>query len=279
MKTTVFGWISLLAASGGCNSASEPRYSPAPEESRISIAGLKSRCDGNLSTPVTGDLTIGGKVIANDLYGEFSREIVIQDASGGIAIAVEGEELSDRFPFGAFVEVRCNGLVLSDYGGKIGLGYPPDEYGSRVIPVEEADRYIRISTDVEEMPRAVRLRFGEVSSRHVDTRVRFDGVRFAEPGLTWCDSDPETGRITSSEREIIDRNGARFVARTLHSCDYALEPLPDGEGSLIGVIDYFGGKFSLRVTFHEAEFPDNLSATDPEAVSGSGREPAAGKTD
>lgn len=259
MRTTAYGWISLLGLFGllgllgGCSSASEPRYEPAPEEIRISIAGLKSRCDGELAVPVTEDLVIRGQVVANDLYGEFDREIVIQDASGGIGIALDGERLHDRMPFGALVEVRCNGLVLSDYGGKIGLGYATDEYGNRSIPAEEADRYIRISTDVEQMPRAVRMGLDEVASRHIDTRVRFDGVRFTEPGSTWCDTD-ETGRTVTTEREITDRSGNRFIVRTLRSCDYAMESIPSGEGTLIGVIDYFGGKFSLRVTFHEIEF-------------------------
>lgn len=253
MKTTAFGWISLLGLLSGCSSASEPRYNPAPDESRISIAGLKSRSDGETSTPVTEDLTIRGQVVANDLYGEFNREIVIQDTSGGIGIALEGERLCVQYPFGTLVEVRCNGLVLSDYGGKIELGYRPDEFGSRAIPAEEINRYVRILSDPAPSPRAVRLNFNEVDSRNINTRVRFDGVRFSEPGSSWCDTD-ETGRTVTTEREITDLNGNRFIVRTLRYCDYAMEDLPSGEGSLIGIIDYFGGTFSLRVTFHEMDF-------------------------
>ena len=255
MKATVFLWISLLTATAGCNSASEPVYRSAPEESRISIAGLKSYCDGVVSAPVTEDLTVCGQVVANDLYGEFSQEIVIQDDSGGIGVALEGTGLSNRFPFGALVEIRCNGLVLTDYGGKVGIGSASGEYGSEAIPAEEIDRHVRISTDVGEMPRACRLAFDEVRSRYIDTRVRFDNVRFAEPGRTWCDTDPAEGRVVTTEREIVDSEGRRLAVRTLRTCDYALEPLPDGEGSLVGVLDYFGGEYMLRVTFREMDFP------------------------
>lgn len=241
----------LLAA---CNTATKPGFQETPQESNRSIAGLKALCDGRTSLRIAQDATICGQVVANDLYGEFSREIILQDDSGGIAIAVDGDPLADRFPFGARVEVRCNGLVLTDYGGKVGLGTEPDEYGSGVIPQEEIDRYFHFPGTAVEMPRSVSLTFGEVQSRHIDTRVRFERVRFVEAGELWCETDPETGRSVTTEREIIDEKGGRFFVRTLGSCDYADEPLPSGEGSLAGVIDYFGGKYALRVTFREVLF-------------------------
>lgn len=258
MKTIVSVSLLLLAA---CNTATEPEFQETPQASQLSIAGLKALCDGRSALRISQDATIRGQVVANDLYGEFSREIILQDDSGGIAVAVEGDDLADRFPFGALVEVRCNGLVLTDYGGKVGLGTEPGEYGSGVIPQEEIERYFHFpGTDVE-MPRSVPLAFEEVGSQHIDTRVRFEGVRFVEAGKPWCDTDPETGRTVTTEREIMDANGTRFLVRSLESCDYAEEPLPAGSGTLGGVIDYFGGKYALRVTFREVVFSDETAAT------------------
>ena len=91
-------------------------------------------------------------------------------------------------------------------------------------------------------------------SRHIDTRVRFDDVRFADAGKNWCDTDPETGRAVATEREIVDTRGRTFTVRTAATCVYAKEPLPQGTGSLYGIIDYFAGKYTLRVTNREAEF-------------------------
>lgn len=248
-------YISLLLAVG-CNKASEPRFEQSPEATLISIAGLKTLCDGASSARIARDATIRGEVVANDLYGEFLREIIIQDETGGISVAVEGQQLADRFPFGAIVEIRGNGLTLCDYGGKVRLGTEPGEDGSPgEIPEEEIERYIRTIGAVETEPRVQVLRFGEVASSHVDTRVRFEEVRFVEAGAAWCDVDPETNRFVTTEREIVDTDGGRFIVRTLWDCDYGAEPLPEGSGSLTGVIDYFGGKYSLRVTFREKEFP------------------------
>ena len=113
---------------------------------------------------------------------------------------------------------------------------------------------IRTEPPGGETPSAQLLTFDAVSARHIDTRVRFDDVRFADAGKTWCDTDPETGRAVATEREIVDTRGRTFTVRTAATCVYAKEPLPQGTGSLYGIIDYFAGKYTLRVTNREAEF-------------------------
>ena len=179
----------LLTLPAGCDRATQPEFTVRPPEPQNSVAYLKSLCDGKSSVAIAQDITIRGFVTANDLYGEFHRTIVVEDASGGISIAAEGSPLADLYPFGIVATVRCNGLTLCDYGGK-----------------------------------------------------------------TWCDTDPETGRAVATEREIVDTRGRTFTVRTAATCVYAKEPLPQGTGSLYGIIDYFAGKYTLRVTNREAEF-------------------------
>lgn len=261
MRRIAYFSLGLLLLAGGCDRASVSGFNETPPETEISIAGLKSLCDSRTSVTISRDATIRGKVVANDLYGEFYHEIIVEDNSGGITIAINDNNLSTTFPFGALVEVRCNGLQLHDYGGKIELGAEPDSYGNRGIPSSEINRYIRVKEPQGELPQALKLSLDEVQSRHVDTRVYFEGVRFTEAGDAWCDVDPETGEPVTTEREIIDANGNCFRVRTLGRCRYADEALPRGVGILSGVIDYFNGEFSLRITFHECIFPDDALPT------------------
>ncbi len=145
-------------------------------------------------------------------------------------------------------------LRCATTAGKIQLGTTPGDGGAGCIPREELARYIRTEPPGGETPSAQLLTFDAVSARHIDTRVRFDDVRFADAGKTWCDTDPETGRAVATEREIVDTRGRTFTVRTAATCVYAKEPLPQGTGSLYGIIDYFAGKYTLRVTNREAEF-------------------------
>ena len=79
-------------------------------------------------------------------------------------------------------------------------------------------------------------------------------MRFADAGKPWCDTDPETGRTVATERTILDAEGNEFTVRSAATCAYAKEPLPSGTGSLYGIIDYFAGKYTLRVTNREIVF-------------------------
>lgn len=260
MKTIVC--ISRLAAGmlavllAACDKATEPLPPGDPAaETLHTIAYLKTLCDGKERVTVTQDIVIRGFIVANDLYGEYYNTLVVEDETGGISIAAEHPSLADAYPWGAVLTVRCNGLVLCDYGGKVMLGTEPGEYGAGRIPREELPRYFTCSLPgVGEEPRTTPLSFEEVGDRHIDTRVRFDNVRFEEPGVAWCDVDPETGRSKTTERTIVDASGNRFVVRTAGTCVYAREPVPSGTGSLYGVIDYFAGKYSLHVTNREAVF-------------------------
>ena len=216
----------LLTLPAGCDRATQPEFTVRPPEPQNSVAYLKSLCDGKSSVAIAQDITIRGFVTANDLYGEFHRTIVVEDASGGISIAAEGSPLADLYPFGIVATVRCNGLTLCDYGGKIQLGTTPGDGGAGCIPREELARYIRTEPPGGETPSAQLLTFDAVSARHIDTRVRFDDVRFADAGKTWCDTDPETGRAVATEREIVDTRGRTFTVRTAATCVYAKEPAP-----------------------------------------------------
>lgn len=253
----------LALFSARCDRAAEPRYVPPPEELN-SIAYLKSLCPRNGSAAVAQDIVVEGVVTGNDRFGEFRKTLVVEDATGGITIAVDGTSLADDYPFGAAVTVHCNGLTLRDYGGKAELGGAPgDGYDAGLIPAEEIGRYLRRNPANDRMPRPAALSFGQVAAEHTDRLVRFDGVRFADEGCYWCDTDPETLRPVTTERTILDDRGGHFAVRTLGSCAYATEPVPSGTGSLWGVIDYFDGRFSLRVTAMKIAFPPASTAATP----------------
>ena len=248
----------LPALAAGCLAACDEtttlRRDEPPGETLRSILHLKSLCPADGSVAIAQEITIRGTVTANDHYGEFDREIVVEDRSGAIRIAIDHAPLSDLFPFGCIVTVQCNGLALGTYGGRVVLGAEPDaRYGATRIPASEIERRIRCEGQGETL-QPQQPAFDAVTAEQIDTYVRFDGVRFAETG-TWCDFDPATQRSVTTEREIVDAAGRRFCVRTLGTCVYAAEPVPSGTGSLYGNVDCFDGRYSLRVTAYRALFP------------------------
>lgn len=251
---TAVSVVLALTALAGCDKASGLEFDDDTPQGMVTIAALKSRCTG-AQAAVTEDITVEGVVTGNDLYGEFYKTLVVEDTSGGISIAVDATELYVDYPVGTAVTIHCNGLFLCDYGGKVMLGTrPTDEYaGPGRIPQAEAALYLRRKQAETRPLRPRTFTFGEVDMRHTDTYVHFEGVRFVQQG-NWCDPDPETGRPATTERRIADHTGREFIVRTAGTCTYATEPVPQGTGSVYGIIDYFNGKYTLRIANREVDF-------------------------
>ncbi len=234
-----------------CNHATRPEYGE--EHNVISIAALQTLCDHTTSHTVTGNVTVRGRVTANDRFGEFVKKLVVEDASGGIEVALDAMRLADRFPFGAEVSILCNGLTLCNYGGKITIGYGTTEYGAGRIAESDIDRYIHLENPPSEAPAPLRLTIDQVTLRHVDCYVRIDGITFTERG-NWCNRAPDTGETATTEHIVTDSTGRKFTIRVAPSVVYADEPLPEGRGSICGIVDYFAGRLSLRPTNYEVFF-------------------------
>ena len=70
-----------------------------------------------------GDSTIYGVVTADDRTGNFYKQIVIQDSTGGIVISIAATNIYTDFPIGRKVYVKLKGLTIINYKGlpEIGL--------------------------------------------------------------------------------------------------------------------------------------------------------------
>lgn len=245
------GFLSaLVVAAAACDRTTGIDYDEAAETT-CSIAYLKSLCDGQARTLVDGS-AVRGTVTGNDRYGEFPGAIVIQDATGGITIAADYAAADNPYPLGAEVTVYCNGLTLYDYGGKIRLG-KLDGDGLR-IPRKELAKHLRIGGWTPERITATPTTIDRLTPARVDTYVRIDDVSFTESPASWCDRDPESGRYTTTERTLTDVAGNTLTVRTAGTALYAGEPLPEGRGSLCGIVDCFNGQYALRITGFETSF-------------------------
>lgn len=164
MKTTAcIKLLALLLLLAACDRTSKLSFEGGAPGGVHTIADLKARCTAN-SVAVTEDITLEGVVTGNDFYGEFYKTLVVEDASGGISLLIDGTRLAFDYPVGAAVTIFCNGLTLGDYGGKIQLGTAPDgDYGVGRIPHEELGRYLRRNPDKDRRPRPAVCTFDAIA--------------------------------------------------------------------------------------------------------------------
>lgn len=260
MKTIARFSLCLLALlASACRDSERLTYGKEVQEGETPPGGVQSisvlkALYADRTTRIVHDISIQGHIVANDTSGEFYKEIVVEDDTGGIVVSINDERLYRTCRLFDFVTVHCQGLALGSEGGTLQLGlFPTGAYCVDRIPADDAARYLSV-TPAATRPQPLTLRFDEVAPRHINRYVRFDRVRFADEDATWCDFDPESGDPVTTDRMLLDADSRQFVVRTDRHCLYARKPLPAGEGTLCGIVESFNGRYRLRITNHEILF-------------------------
>ena len=171
----------------------------------VSVAYLKSLYRG-YPLRVTDDVELRVVVTANDAYGAFRNTLVVQDATGGIEVKVGGRDLFTVFPVGQSVRIRCQGLVLGDYGGVVSLGAASDDsaYENGFIPQSVWPQFLKKQGGVTDI-RPDTLVFSDLAAAWVSRYVAFERVQFvdAECSENWCDT------MSDTDRHLVDPAGIR----------------------------------------------------------------------
>lgn len=207
----------------------------------LTIAALKAMY---INRPVTinEEITVQGRVISSDRWGNFYKTIYIEDDTGGIPIRIDLDEYFKTFGHGEQVTVYCNTLTLGTYGGAVQLGVLSGDGTNTVthIPTGYVLSVFRIVEQGSE-PSFRTVKINELTARDISTYVEITDVQFeeGEDRLTWCDGETDTNRT------LIDREGNRLVVRTSGYATFAGEILPGGSGFVRGVVGYFNGAYQI----------------------------------
>lgn len=247
----LLGVLVVLTLLTACDKSTQLPHDD-PQDGVVSIAYLKTFAAGSC-TPLTEKLVIAGTVTANDCHGELRERIVVEDASGGISIALTGAARHRIYPIGTRLSIHCTALALCDYGGKVELGTGIEEGYTTPLHESEQQAHLHLLEEAVSWPRPRRITLDALTPDLIDSYVQLDRICFEHTGR-WCTIDPETGKPLTTEHTLLDEEGRTLTLRVLGSATYANEPLPEGKGSLYGVIDYFAGRYSLRVVNRGFDF-------------------------
>ncbi|MCC8019940.1 MAG: DUF5689 domain-containing protein [Rikenellaceae bacterium] len=209
----------------------------------VTIAALKSMYVDHPVT-VTDEVSISGRIVSSDRWGNFYKTLCVEDATGGIAIRIDLEEYFRTFRLGAEVTVYCNALSLGTYGGAVQLGVLSGDGTNTVtyIPSGHVMSAFRLVGEGTEPPVAV-VTIPDIRPNLINTYVEIREVQFEDgtPGLTWSEEGADT------DRYITDPQGNRLAVRTSRYATFAGDLLPHGSGIIRGVVGYFNGSYQLTV--------------------------------
>jgi hypothetical protein len=228
-----------------------PVFTEASITVTTTIRELKTRhIKGNFEL-ITEDIVIAGIVIADDRSGNFYKSIILQDASGGIAIRLDGSGLYNNFPVGRKVYVKLKGLYLSDYGGLIQLGggidnTDPSKLELAGIPSSLFDKYLlKGSLGNAVKPNVVNVNdlTTNIQDTLQNTLIELHGYEFGEVDTSKTYAPPQT----SVNLIATNCSGTSVLLRNSGYSNFAGIKLPKGNGKLTAVYSIFGSTKQLML--------------------------------
>lgn len=206
------------------------------------IAELKSRHVFGEFEEITDDVVLGALVISDDATGNFFKQLIIEDATGGIEIRVEMSDIHNLYPVGRKVYVKAKGLWLGDYNGITQLGAGFDSKGILRIPESLLGQYVIPATYGNAVIPTTKT-IAELTIADVSTLVRFENLQFIFPhvGVKYYIAD------FFGNLNLEDCSRDRIILRSSDFATFATDLTPSGSGSVVGVLGIFNGDYQLAI--------------------------------
>ncbi|MBE7179526.1 MAG: hypothetical protein INR69_24195, partial [Mucilaginibacter polytrichastri] len=227
-------------------------YIPPNITANTTIAALKQMHVSGQVDSLSTDIVIGGVVIANDSSGNFYKQIILQDSTGGIAVSIDDYNLYATFPIGRKVYVKAKGLFMSEDAGLLYLGGSPAADGTvSGIASRLKDLYVvKAETNVPVTPAVVSIAdLRNNPTKYMYTLVQFNNfeVKDSDTTKTWANATP----TSKTDANIIVKgcgSNDTMIIRSSGYSNFANVFVPKGNGTLTAVYAYYKSPYNGRIT-------------------------------
>ena len=199
---------------------------------------------------IQDDLIIKGYVISSDKAGNFFSTLHFQDKpenpTEGFQLEIDVRDSHLFYPIGSTIYIKLKGLYLGKQKDVYKLGGVFTSFGNLSIgrlPANVVSQHLYVSCDesVSITPLAVRL--DALEEHMVNTLVELRNVEIIEGelGLPYAEVREET------ERTLSDCDDNEIVLLNSGYSDFQSELLPEGNGSVVGVLIKDNSDYSLVI--------------------------------
>ncbi len=218
-------------------------------DANLTIKGLKELYNGADTMRITEDYIVEATIISSDRRGNFYKQIIVQDETGGIIISVDKKYIYETYPEGQKVYIKCKDLYLGESGGLTTLGHLFDDEEDGIIhgrmTEELADKHIIKSfhnAPIE--PKTYTIEELKNGDSLTNTLIRIENVQFkaSELGTFFADDEEEN-------RYLFDTEYNEIILRTSEYSDFATFDLPTGSGSIVAVFGKYNSDYQLYIKY------------------------------
>ncbi len=182
---------------------------------------------------ITEDKIISAVVTADDQTGNFYRNIVVQDETGGIFVRLRASDLYTTYPVGRRVFIKCQGLFIGDYNNLYQLS--GDSQGNEIESALIESHVIGGEYDKDIAPEVVTI--GNLTTDKVGKLIKLENVEFAPGSMNKPYAD--AANHFSVNLDINDCSDNTIVLRTSGYADFANELSPQGNGSITAIYSIY----------------------------------------
>lgn len=187
---------------------------------------------------------IAGKVVSSDEAGNIYKNIMIEDETAGLTIAIDKTKLYQDYKVGQMLTIDCTGLYMGAYGRCMQLGWEPlsaDKQQPSRIPEETIAEHAwtygfpePVAPQVVTVPEVNAARQDNDMFLAMQSRlVKFENMEFETPG------EPLAVQGSSTSRYAIDENGNRIQLYNSGQSTIWANTLPSGKGDIVGILSYY----------------------------------------
>ncbi len=190
-------------------------------------------------------IIIEGLVTSNDSAGNFFEVVSIQDPTGGIDIKINASYLYNvyRLKPGQRVLLKVNDLALGIYHGTYQVGAPYTDAGAIKITGINLNQLIKVMqrSGKRKNITPIDVTIDQITLQHVQKLIRVNNVQF------WDATKAYSIPSVNTNRTLVDCNGNRLILRTSGYAKFLKDIVPQGNGSITGVLSYYNDTYQLYI--------------------------------
>lgn len=187
---------------------------------------------------------IKGTVIADDRSGNFYKQIVIQDSTGGIRIDIDAFSLYNEFPIGREVWVKGQGLYALKTNDVVAIG---GSTNPNTFRIPQAVYRLSIVGGERNRPLTPKVKtLATLTAEDYNTLIQLDNVEFDDcyAGTPYAFASTQT----SKNIDLVEcTTNGKVIVRNSGFANFASELTPTGKGSIVAVFNSFSGTFQLLI--------------------------------
>lgn len=221
--------LALLVTTFTCKKEFDsPPVNEIPAGSIITISELRDMYQGT-DVRFNSDVNIFATVTADERSGNLYKNVYIQDETGAINMSLI---YSGGLYQGDLLRINLNGSKLT-----------ADNDQLVIDSVDTDHQVVKQSTMNEVTP--IELSVSDIRDSFESYLVKINDAQFIESelGMTFADADNKQ----SANRYLEDCTGRQVLVRTSGYANFAGQPLPEGKGSVIGVLGNYRGTMQLYI--------------------------------